>query len=572
MQKLFENWRGYKELLKEELLVEGRIDDAKAKYPELAKQREELDGESLLDTLVAADPSGNQKYLMRAAYLLDRSIHNAEVQSGYTPFYGKQWPEDAADNLYSPWGVAKNIAGEISKYHSLQSYIRDHDEKFKDLNNVQSYSQLQSVVTGAQNVKIAIAHAKEQKKRESAEAREGSTVIDDNDHHMVIRPLTKEASCYYGKSTKWCISATRSANYFDQYTSEGKSFYFLLAKRKNVEPAYKKIAMVVGSDGSIDEYYDSEDDTMRHSEFRDAIRQIMVGPEVSGRMVSLEEDEPYNKDVILDELEKWKGINNFDFDREDHEDEDGLISLVEMFNDFIVEEYINNLHNMAQEDTQNNPAGTPEEDYEELLSTYSANWDHIDVSLMFPSDTGSDHTYWESNLWVDVEGYVLNSFAEQGYQFSPGVMEGEMAEELRTSVDNALNNVNIWPEEIDQEHWGDQPGTEFRIRVQDGGGSLDSFEQFLEEQNINDTNIRDDFAEYLRDHLEDEGVIFNPEKVEAEKEAERQKTRDAEYWPDPEEKKQQMALPFQESRNKKMKLTKDTLRELILEELSRLYE
>jgi hypothetical protein len=550
MRKLFESFRKYSLLTEDQLLVEGRKQDAAKKYPGLAKKREGLDGESLLDVLIDKDPSGNQKYLMRAAYLLQRSIEMAEQNDGYYPFYGKQWPEDADDNLYSPWGVANNIANQLSQYHKLTPWLRGSQETYKDINNIDSYSQLQMVVQRALGAKEDAERKKEEKKRESAAAREGSELVDDNDHQLVIRPLTAEASCYYGKSTKWCISATRSTNYFDQYTSEGKSFYFLLAKRKNVEPAYKKIAMVVDSDGSIDEYFDSEDDTMRSSEFRDAIRQIMVGPEVSGRMVSLEEREPYNKDIILDELEKWKGINNFDFDREDHEDEDGLLDLVTMFNDFIVEEYINNLHNMAQEDTQNNPAGTPDEEYEELLSTYSANWNHIDVSLSFPYDTGHDKTLWESNFWVDVEGYVLNSFAEQGYQFSPGVMEGEMAEELRTSVDNALNNVNIWPEEIDQEHWGDQPGTEFRIRVQDGGGSLDSFEQFLEEQNINDTNIRDDFAEYLRDHLEDEGVIFSPEKVEAEKEAERQKTRDAEYWPDPEEKKKQIELPLQENKRK----------------------
>jgi len=130
------------------------------------------------------------------------------------------------------------------------------------------------------------------------------------------------------------------------------------------------------------------------------------------------------------------------------------------------------------------------------------------------------------------------------------VMEGEMEEELRTSVDNALNNINIWPEEIEQENWGDAPGTEFRIRVEDGGGSLEEFEQFLDNQGANDVNFNDDFAEYLRDHLEDEGVIFSPEKVEAEKEAERQKTRDAEYWPDPEEKKQQLELPLQENKKK----------------------
>jgi len=550
MRKLFESFRKYSLLTEDQLLIEGRKQDAAKKYPELAKKREELDGESLLDVLIDKDPSGNQKYLMRAAYLLQRSIEMAEQNDGYYPFYGKQWPEDADDNLYSPWGVANNIANQLSQYHKLTPWLRGSQETYKDINNIDSYSQLQMVVQRALGAKEDAERKKEEKKRESAAAREGSELVDDNDHQLVIRPLTAEASCYYGKSTKWCISATRSTNYFDQYTSEGKSFYFLLAKRKNVEPAYKKIAMVVDSDGSIDEYFDSEDDTMRSSEFRDAIRQIMVGPEVSGRMVSLEEREPYKKDAILDGLEEWKGINGFDFDREDHEDEDGLLDLVMMFNDFIVEEYIKNLHNMAQEDTQNNPAGTPEEDYEEKLREYQGGWNHIDVSLMFPSETGADKTLWESNIWVDVENYVLNVFSAQGYQFAPGVMEGEMEEELRTSVDNALNNINIWPEEIEQENWGDAPGTEFRIRVEDGGGSLEEFEQFLDNQGANDVNFNDDFAEYLRDHLEDEGVIFSPEKVEAEKEAERQKTRDAEYWPDPEEKKQQLELPLQENKKK----------------------
>ena len=63
MQLLFESFRNYALLTEEQLLVEGRIDDAAKKYPELAQKREELDGESLLDALIAADPSGNQKYL-----------------------------------------------------------------------------------------------------------------------------------------------------------------------------------------------------------------------------------------------------------------------------------------------------------------------------------------------------------------------------------------------------------------------------------------------------------------------------------------------------------------------------
>ena len=119
MKTLLESFRTYSLDENETLLIEGRKEDAVAKYPELAKKREELDGESLLDTLIAADPSGNQKYLMGAARILQRSMENAEQKNGYEPFWGKQWPEDADDNLYSPWGVSKNIADLLPKYHKL---------------------------------------------------------------------------------------------------------------------------------------------------------------------------------------------------------------------------------------------------------------------------------------------------------------------------------------------------------------------------------------------------------------------------------------------------------------------
>jgi len=37
----------------------------------------------------------------------------------------------------------------------------------------------------------------------------------------VIVPKTEEASCYYGKGTRWCTAATQGKNYFDLYKSRG---------------------------------------------------------------------------------------------------------------------------------------------------------------------------------------------------------------------------------------------------------------------------------------------------------------------------------------------------------------
>ena len=284
MKELLESFRAYSYQSPEDLLVEGRKDDAATKYPELAKKREELDGESLLDVLIDKDPSGNQKYLMRAAYLLDRSMKNAE-ESDYTPFYGKQWPEDADDNLYSPWGVANNIGNELSKYHKLMPYIRGSQEKYKDINNIEAYSQLQTVVQRALDAKMDRERKKKEKAALKKAAHEGSEVIADTPYHLVIRPLTKEASCYFGRETKWCISATKSANYFDQYTSEGKAFLFLLAKRKDIDPAYAKVAVVLDQYGQFDEYFNAEDDNLYLRQFRDGMLQTMVGAAASDEVV-----------------------------------------------------------------------------------------------------------------------------------------------------------------------------------------------------------------------------------------------------------------------------------------------
>ena len=66
MKLLFENWRKFTNLLNEEqLLIEGRIEDVKKKYPD-------LDEKGLLDILIDKDPSSNQKYLAWAAKQLSQ--------------------------------------------------------------------------------------------------------------------------------------------------------------------------------------------------------------------------------------------------------------------------------------------------------------------------------------------------------------------------------------------------------------------------------------------------------------------------------------------------------------------
>jgi hypothetical protein len=137
-------------------------------------------------------------------------------------------------------------------------------------------------------------------------------------------------------------------------------------------------------------------------------------------------------------------------------------------------------------------------------------------------------------------------------------------------------DINVWPREVEQDY---SDPAQYSMRIDDGMGSLDSFDNFLRGTNDEDELINDGLLDAFIEQFSnsDPPIIRNPEKEEEATEAARQQTRDAEYWPDPEEKKKQYSLfpasvSFQESRRRKMKLTKDILRELILEEIDRLYE
>ena len=537
MKTLLESFRTYSLDENETLLIEARKDDAAKKYPELAKKYEELDGESLLDTLIAADPSGNQKYLMGAARILRRSMENAEQKNGYEPFWGKQWPDEAAENLYSPWGISKNIAVLLPKYHKLMAYIRDQDAPFKDINNIKNYAALQAVVKTAQSKK----DKREQEKKEKAQlkrtARETSEVIADTAYHLVVRPLSKEASCYFGRETRWCISATKSANYFDQYTSEGKAFLFLLAKKKDIDPAYAKLAVVMDQNGEFDDYYDAEDDSLYSRMFKDAIRQTMLGAELSGEITAMEEDEPYKRESIM------KAAAALDLMRLVDED-DEIETVVQLINE-TVEEYIEDLEQKGRQSVEDTPAGTPDEAYEDMLSEMG-DFDNVYVTLSFPSETGLDYTYWEANLGVDLDNLLERAEGWEATNTWEEYVERE-ADEMRDLVDTMMNEVGVWPEEVEQDY-GDP--VVFNVRLEGDSGSLDSFEGWLNNLNYDDdkinTGLLDAFIETASEI--DPPLIRNPAKEAEEAEAARQQTRDAEYWPDPEEKKKQIDLPLQENR------------------------
>jgi len=534
MKLLLENFKRFSTLTEEQLIIEGRIDDARKKYPFLAKRSAEPVGEkTLLDLLIDADPSGNQKYLMGAARLTVDLLDDL----GYM---------ETGEDYRIP-AVVQNFAELVQRYHKLMPFIRDQDAKFKDINAIKAYNEFRGVIDRAAQKKADREAEKAREAAEKQEAVKGTEFVADTPFHKVVRPLTKEGSCYFGRETRWCISATQSRNYFDQYTKDGKAFFFLLAKNKNIDPAYKKIAVVIDSDGDFEEYFDAVDDSMTPQVFNDAIRQTILGLNLSEEIISFEVDDPYDRDEIMRAAEILGVTEYID------EDEIAIENAVELINDE-VDEYIQTLQTAAAQSVAATPAGVPFEKYEEILERFDFN--NMSAELLDPNSmySGYETIALRMDGSIDISDYLEGT----GYVYRPGVEEelgGEHEQDVVDAVYNALEyaGFDVYGAEVEQSY--DDPEQVYFSITYDAASDIDQldvFDSILQELQSLDRAIgnKETFGKNIIGSLEGDELIYNPElekkKEEEEAEAKFRASKDAEYFASQEEREKQMKLALQE--------------------------
>lgn len=87
----------------------------------------------------------------------------------------------------------------------------------------------------------------------------GGNVVYEDKRFLVVNPLTHDASCYYGKGTKWCTAA-QGDSHFKRYNEDGKLFYILDKTLPSSDPQYK-VALLNKFDGDRS-YWDAEDHTI----------------------------------------------------------------------------------------------------------------------------------------------------------------------------------------------------------------------------------------------------------------------------------------------------------------------
>ena len=243
------NQRAWINYLNENALLEAKVKDVKKQYPQFTEMGW-LDWfrQNIESTL---GQKGVAKYLQ---WTMRELASNYPITDGEVDL-DLEAPGKKQDNTT----VAEEL---LQAVFGFQRNVQRMEEK--DIYRYNA-SQLQQAIDKIEKEDTQ----KQKREKEKAAAKAGSTFVYEDHGVFAIRPNTTEASCYYGRNTRWCISATQSKNYFQQYTEEGRAFVMVRIDKLPEDHVYHKIALVFARGGNrsaidaeydVEEAYDASDD------------------------------------------------------------------------------------------------------------------------------------------------------------------------------------------------------------------------------------------------------------------------------------------------------------------------
>lgn len=159
-------------------------------------------------------------------------VKDSEVLANRTP--------EQLKNIASSWLQKVNRFEKMVQLNQMPQDKRDIN-KFHDFEDLMQWTQ------AAEN--------KYKEKSTEKEAKSQATKIYEDAEYLLIEPKSEKASCVYGRDTQWCISATDSRNYFNEYSGEGARFLFVINKKTNDKDAIAFSGYGVGL-----EIYDAKDE------------------------------------------------------------------------------------------------------------------------------------------------------------------------------------------------------------------------------------------------------------------------------------------------------------------------
>tara|TARA_R100000697_G_scaffold120893_1_gene146851 strand:+ start:96 stop:2375 length:2280 start_codon:yes stop_codon:yes gene_type:complete len=418
-------WRGFlnegvkPQLTEEEqLLAEGRLDDVKKKFPELDKR-------GAIDDLSAKDPSGNNAYLRWMATQLNNFY---EKEAGYAQRQEYQYR-------------IQNVA---QSFHKNKQRLKKKD--------IYQYKTVEELLDAVEKLGASAA-AKRKKEKETA--MEGSEIVYENDDFFAVRPYTTDASCFYGRATRWCISATKTQNYFDQYSADGKGFVMVRLEHLADDNDEKKIALVYDRDGQLEEIFNAPDDSIDEDLWENAvavniIEGILEGSKYAGKgqMYYNTFFETHTK-TGFDEDEKvpgiWKAIVKGIIDKYS----DGDLVEPDLDNGDEVAEFIyERLQGIGKEieyqgsvNIEENPPGPDPAAFQNILDEFEANSKHIYINF----DDYDDTVYFSGGLTFE-----FDEIDEDEWVGDPDFgWNGDETEKVTDIAREVMDDNYIYPDEIE---------------------------------------------------------------------------------------------------------------------------
>lgn len=201
----------------------------------MATLREMINAVNTHNLMEYVDPEkteGKIGDLLRAKFKKDRTVDtDTDVKSFIANVSRHIDPTD--NHQYTMWILRMYYKNGIRLHEDLDrasvalAYFHQNKRQMpiKDINQIKQLSDLEEMVSKVQPQQSG----KQEKKDTSARIKEETKVFYKGEEGMIVIPETQDASCFWGKGTKWCTASSQSHNYFDSYSSDGP-LYIILPK------------------------------------------------------------------------------------------------------------------------------------------------------------------------------------------------------------------------------------------------------------------------------------------------------------------------------------------------------
>lgn len=142
---------------------------------------------------------------------------------------------------YIQKGVTQFIIDEFDnklRRGNLKMFANEFKKIVQSPKDINSYPDLDSI-------EIFYHHVKENRssKDELKLAKENSIKLYEDSNYLIVKPLTYQSSCVYGKETKWCIASRDTSGHWDNYIKN--SLFVFVINKKSKDPKYSKFALRV---------------------------------------------------------------------------------------------------------------------------------------------------------------------------------------------------------------------------------------------------------------------------------------------------------------------------------------